>query len=42
MSRLDQHVAGVQNKLALGRFVNALAWSTLIVAGAVLVEAEPA
>jgi hypothetical protein len=37
MSRLDQHVAGVQNKLALGRFVNALAWTTLIVAGAVLV-----
>ncbi len=37
MSRLDQHVAGVQNKLALGRFVHALAWTTLGVAGAVLV-----
>src|SRR5690242_5435598 len=37
MSRLDQHVAGVQNKLALGRFVHALAWTTLGVAGAILI-----
>src|SRR5687768_6920023 len=29
MSRLDRHVAMVQNKLALGRFVQALAWATL-------------
>src|SRR5437660_1070995 len=29
MSRLDQHVAAVQNKLALGRFFHALAWTTL-------------
>jgi hypothetical protein len=37
MSRLDQHVAGVQNKLALGRFVSALAWTTLGVSAAVLI-----
>ena len=29
MSRLDRHVAMVQNKLALGRFVQALAWATM-------------
>src|SRR4051812_43224432 len=29
MSRLDRHVAMVQNKLALGRFFQALAWSLL-------------
>src|SRR5687767_5800902 len=33
MSRLDRHVAMVQNKLALGRFVQALAWATLIFLG---------
>src|SRR5947208_1732599 len=37
MSRLDQHVGRVQNKLALGRFINALAWATLIVSAAILV-----
>src|SRR5215218_704484 len=30
MSRLDRHVAAVQNKLALGRFLSALAWAVLI------------
>src|SRR5688500_14529411 len=35
MSRLDRHVAMVQNKLALGRFLTALAWS-LLVFGAVV------
>ncbi len=29
MSRLDRHVAMVQNKLALGRFFDALAWTSL-------------
>ena len=42
MSRLDRHVAMVQNKLALGRFLQALAWSLLVFAalvwGAILVE----
>ena len=37
MSRLDRHVAMVQNKLALGRFVQALAWSAVIYASAVWV-----
>jgi hypothetical protein len=32
MSRLDRHVAMVQNKLALGRFVGALAWASLVYA----------
>jgi hypothetical protein len=36
MSRLDRHVATVQTKLALRRFVDALAWSTLVLAGVVL------
>lgn len=36
MSRLDQHVASVQNKLALARFVDALARTTLIFACALL------
>ena len=35
MSRLDRHVAMVQNKLALGRFVGALAWATVFWAAAV-------
>jgi len=42
MSRLDHHVAMVQNKLALGRFLHALAWSLLvfgaIVWGTILVD----
>jgi len=42
MSRLDRHVAMVQNKLALGRFLTALAWSLLvfgaIVWGTILVD----
>src|SRR5206468_12799599 len=41
MSRLDQHVAKVQNKLALARFIIALAWTTLgfaIVVTLVLLE----
>ena len=29
MSRLDHHVAKVQNKLALARFIVALGWTTL-------------
>jgi hypothetical protein len=32
MSRLDRHVAMVQNKLALGRFIHALAWASLVYA----------
>jgi hypothetical protein len=36
MSRLDHHVSAVQNKLALARFVEALAWGCLALAGAVL------
>jgi len=39
MSRLDRHVAMVQNKLALGRFVGALAWATVFWAAAVWVSA---
>src|SRR5580765_6133349 len=35
MSRLDRHVAMVQNKLALGRFVHALAWCAVVYASAV-------
>src|SRR4051812_44021474 len=35
MTRLDRHVMSVQNKLALGRFVHALAWASLAYAGAV-------
>src|SRR6476620_10700153 len=34
-SRLDRHVAMVRNKLALGRFVSAVAWTSVIWAGAV-------
>jgi hypothetical protein len=33
MSRLDDHVSAVQNKLALERFVTALAWGSLVFAG---------
>jgi hypothetical protein len=36
MSRLDRHVATVQTKLALRRFFDALAWSTLVFAAIVL------
>jgi len=36
MSRLDRHVATVQTKLALRRFLDALAWATLVLAGLVL------
>lgn len=36
MPRLDQHVATVQNKLALGRFLHALAWGGLGLAGVAL------
>ncbi len=37
MSRLDQHVASVQNKLAFARFIEALAKATLVFAAAVWV-----
>jgi hypothetical protein len=37
MSRLDHHVATVQNKLALGIFLDALAWGTLGLGVAVLI-----
>src|SRR5215470_16513329 len=37
MSRLDRHVAMVQNKLALDRFVHALAWAAVVFAAAVWV-----
>ncbi len=37
MSRLDRHVALVQNKLALSRFLYGLAWALLIYAGLVWV-----
>ena len=37
MSRLDRHVAMVQNKLALARFVQAIAWASLIYAALVWV-----
>ena len=32
MSRLDQHVSAVQNKLALGKFVSAMVWTSAIFA----------
>src|SRR5438477_12013381 len=35
MTRLDQHVALVRNKLAFSRFLNAAAWASLAVAGVV-------
>ena len=35
MSRLDRHVAAVQNKLALDRFVAALAWVSVALAAMV-------
>ena len=42
MSRLDRHVAFVQNKLALTRFLYAIAWALLIYAavvwGAIVVD----
>jgi hypothetical protein len=38
MSRLDQHVAAVQNKLALTRFINALVWTMLVFAGVVTLD----
>src|SRR5215831_14907374 len=38
MSRLDQHVAAVQNKLALERFVQALVWTLFAFAAAVTVD----
>ena len=42
MSRLDRHIAMVQNKLALGRFVHALAWASvvlgLVVWGAIFLD----
>src|SRR5947207_1368061 len=37
MSRLDRHVAAVQAKLALGRFVSALAWTLLGFAAAIAI-----
>jgi hypothetical protein len=36
MTRLDRHVATVQSKLFLHRFLEALAWTTLVLAGVVL------
>src|SRR6266487_5610580 len=30
MSRLDRHIAVVQNKIALGRFVQALIWAIMV------------
>src|SRR5581483_896824 len=38
MSRLDQHVAAVQNKLALERFVHALVWTLFAFAALVAVD----
>jgi chemotaxis protein histidine kinase CheA len=38
MSRLDQHVAAVQNKLALSRFIEALAWAMLVFAALVTLD----
>jgi hypothetical protein len=35
MNRLDRHVANVQNKLALDRFIAGLAWASVAFAGAV-------
>jgi hypothetical protein len=37
MSRLDRHVSHVQNKLALRKFVHALAWTAFTAAGAAAV-----
>src|SRR5215212_1094646 len=37
MSRLDRHVLAVQNKLALDRFIGALAWASVFYAAAVWV-----
>ena len=37
MSRLDQQVRAVRNRLMVGRFVQALGWTTLALAGGVLV-----
>src|SRR5258708_24092267 len=36
MSRLDRHVSHVQNKLALRKFVDVLAWTSLFIAIGVL------
>ena len=36
MSRLDRHVSTVQTKMAFRRFLDALAWSTLVLAGVAL------
>jgi len=36
MSRLDEHVSAVRNKLALARFVQALAWGSLVWSSAAL------
>ena len=36
MTRLDRHVATVQSKLFLRRFLEALAWSTMVLAGATM------
>src|SRR6185437_7574194 len=36
MSRLDRHVSMVQNKLALRRFVQAMAWAGIVFLAAVL------
>ncbi len=38
MSRLDQHVAAVQNKLAFGRFINSLMWTMCIFAALVTID----
>ena len=38
MSRLDQHVAAVQNKLTLARFLNALVWAMLVFAVVVTLD----
>jgi hypothetical protein len=35
MSRLDRHVAAVQNKMALDRFIGALAWASVVYAAAI-------
>ena len=38
MSRLDQHVAAVQNKLALEKFLQALLWTLFAFAAAVTAD----
>ena len=38
MSRLDQHVAAVQNKLAIARFIDGLIWALLIFAAVVTID----